>query len=229
MIDEWCKEAPKELDFNHEAENTRTVSQNLGCTSKYDSNKPINQVDVLIPEVIQGDHVALLSSFSEMGLKLRLDFPEQAMDFISVFFRTSTSASEAAEYAKSLGEQRARNMKVLQEKMNLSQKEVKRFNPIDAFPGDMVIFSRVIGLLRRLSTTLDAHIVYHDTMRPFAESVLQEKIAEGPSENAQWINDTPVDSDVEAKPRQILVELGNNDKILGIQVCMVPFFSDKVA
>ncbi|KAJ6856168.1 hypothetical protein NC651_037909 [Populus alba x Populus x berolinensis] len=71
------------------------------------------------------------SSFSEMGLKLRLDFPEQAMDFISVFFRTSTSASEAAvtipifygasvkEYAKSLGEQRARNMK------------------IDAFPGDM--------------------------------------------------------------------------------------------
>jgi hypothetical protein len=31
-----------------------------------------------------------------MGLKLRLDFPEQAMDFISVFFRTSTSASEAA-------------------------------------------------------------------------------------------------------------------------------------
>uniref|UniRef100_A0A6N2KEB7 ABC1 atypical kinase-like domain-containing protein n=1 Tax=Salix viminalis TaxID=40686 RepID=A0A6N2KEB7_SALVM len=298
MIDEWCKEAPKELDFNHEAENTRTVSKNLGCTNKYDSNKLINQVDVLIPEVIQstekvlileymdgirlndfesleacgankqkiveeitrafahqiyvdgffngdphpgnflvskepphrpilldfgltkrisssmkqslakmflataeGDHVALLSSFSEMGLKLRLDFPEQAMDFISVFFRTSTSASEAAEYAKSLGEQRARNMK------------------IDAFPGDMVIFSRVIGLLRGLSTTLDARIVYHDIMRPFAESVLQEKIARGPSENAQWINDTPVHSDVEAKLRQILVELGNDDKILGIQVC----------
>ncbi|KAJ6434720.1 hypothetical protein OIU84_000039 [Salix udensis] len=83
----------------------------------------------------------------------------------------------------------------------------------------MVIFSRVIGLLRGLSTTLDARIVYHDIMRPFAESVLQEKIAKGPSENAQWINDTPVHSDVEAKLRQILVELGNDDKILGIQVC----------
>jgi aarF domain-containing kinase len=34
---------------------------------------------------------------------------------------------------------------------------------------------------------------------------------------------------VEAKLRQILIELGNDDKILGIQVCMVPFFSDKVA
>lgn len=53
MIDEWCKETPKELDFNHEAENTRSVSKNLGCTNKYDSDKSINQVDVLIPEVIQ--------------------------------------------------------------------------------------------------------------------------------------------------------------------------------
>ncbi|XP_061951517.1 uncharacterized protein LOC133674435 isoform X2 [Populus nigra] len=292
MIDEWCKEAPQELDFNHEAENTRTVSRNLGCTSKYDSNKPINQVDVLIPEVIQSTEKVLILEYMD-GIRLNdfesleacgannqkiveeitrafahqiyvdgffngdphpgnflvskepphrpilLDFgltkrisssmkqslakmflaTAEAMDFISVFFRTSTSASEAAEYAKSLGERRARNMKVLQEKMNLSQKEVKRFNPIDAFPGDMVIFSRVIGLLRGLSTTLDARIVYHDVMRPFAESVLQEKIAKGPSENAQWINDTPVHSDVEAKLRQILVELGNDDKILGIQVC----------
>ncbi|XP_052309978.1 uncharacterized protein LOC18100773 isoform X2 [Populus trichocarpa] len=316
MIDEWCKETPKELDFNHEAENTRTVSKNLGCTNKYDSDKSINQVDVLIPEVIQstekvlileymdgirlndlesleacgankqkiveeitrayahqiyvdgffngdphtgnflvskepphrpilldfgftkkisssmkqslakmflataeGDHVALLSSFAEMGLKLRLDLPEQAMDVTSIFFRASTPANEAAEYAKTLNEQRTRNMKVLQEKMNLSQKEVKRFNPIDAFPGDMVIFSRVVNLLRGLSSTLNARIVYQDIMRPFAESVLQEKIAKGPSANAQWIYDTPVHSEVEAKLRQILVELGNEDKILGIQVC----------
>ncbi|KAL9400549.1 hypothetical protein Peur_009510 [Populus x canadensis] len=316
MIDEWCKETPKELDFNHEAENTRTVSKNLGCTDKYDSDKSINQVDVLIPEVIQstekvlileymdgirlndlesleacgankqniveeitrayahqiyvdgffngdphtgnflvskepphrpilldfgftkkisssmkqslakmllataeGDHVALLSSFAEMGLKLRLDLPEQAMDVTSIFFRASTPANEASEYAKTLNEQRTRNMKVLQEKMNLSQKEVKRFNPIDAFPGDMVIFSRVVNLLRGLSYTLNARIVYQDIMRPYAESVLQEKIAKGPSENAQWIYDTPVHSEVEAKLRQILVELGNEDKILGIQVC----------
>ncbi|KAG6739078.1 hypothetical protein POTOM_056660 [Populus tomentosa] len=39
--------------FSSNEKNTRTVSTNLGCTSKYDSNKPINQVDVLIPKVIQ--------------------------------------------------------------------------------------------------------------------------------------------------------------------------------
>lgn len=81
MIDEWCKEAPKELDFNHEAgmhvivdymglsffisqhpellmmlllisvENTRKVSRNLGCKSNREDIS-INHVDVLIPEVI---------------------------------------------------------------------------------------------------------------------------------------------------------------------------------
>ena len=45
--------------------------------------------------VWQGDHVALLSAFAEMGLKLRLDMPEQVMDVTTVFFRTSTPATEA--------------------------------------------------------------------------------------------------------------------------------------
>ena len=46
--------------------------------------------------LLQGDHVALLSSFTEMGLKLRLDVPEQVMEIANVFFRTSTPAAEAA-------------------------------------------------------------------------------------------------------------------------------------
>ncbi|XVE97222.1 hypothetical protein REPUB_Repub03eG0002100 [Reevesia pubescens] len=315
MIDEWCKEAPKELDFNHEAENTRTVSRNLGCKKSRDENKSSNHVNVLIPEVIEstnnvlileymdgirlndsasleafgidkqkiveeitrayahqiyvdgffngdphpgnflvskeaphrpilldfgltkklsssvkhalakmflasaeGDHVALLSAFSEMGLKLRLDMPEQVMEITTLFFRSSTPANEARQTVKSLTEQRDRNMKVIQEKMQLNQKEVKRFNPVDAFPGDIVIFSRVLNLLRGLSSTMNVHIVYLDIMRPFAESVLGN-INKTPTSNAQWVYNTPVHSDVEAKLRQLLVELGNNDKILGIQVC----------
>ncbi|WCJ30547.1 ABC1 family protein [Euphorbia peplus] len=316
MIDEWCKEAPKELDFNTEAENTRTVSINLGCRNKKDDTRSADQVDVLIPEVIQstekvlileymdgirlndhdsleaygvdrqhiieeitrayahqiyidgffngdphpgnflvskeppnrpilldfgltkkvsnsmkqalakmflasveGDHVALLSAFSEMGLKLRLDIPEQVMEVTNIFFRSSTPANEAFETVKNLSEQRTKNMKVIQEKMKLNQKEVKRFNPVDAFPGDIVIFSRVLNLLRGLSSTMNIRIVYQTIMRPFAEYALQGSINKGPAVNAQWIYDAPVHSDVEAKLRQLLVELGNEEKILGIQVC----------
>ncbi|KAH9760029.1 ABC1 family protein [Citrus sinensis] len=318
IIDEWCKEAPKELDFNSEAENTRIVSANLGCKNKHeDSNKkPAYEVDVLIPEVIQssetvlilefmdgirlndcesleafgvnkqkvveeitrayahqiyvdgffngdphpgnflvskdpphrpilldfgltkklsssmkqalakmflaaaeGDHVALLSAFAEMGLRLRLDVPEQAMEVSTLFFRTSAPANEAFETVKNLSEQRAKNLKVIQEKMKLNQKEVKRFNPVDAFPGDIVIFSRVLNLLRGLSSTMNVRIVYLDIMRPFAEYVLQVGINKEPSVSAEWIYSKPIHSDVEAKLRDFLVELGNDGKILGIQVC----------
>ncbi|KAH1067203.1 hypothetical protein J1N35_032190 [Gossypium stocksii] len=315
MIDEWCKEAPKELDFDHEAENTRTVAANLGCKKSPGESYSSNRVNVLIPEVIQstksvlileymdgirlndtasleafgidkqkiveeitrayahqiyvdgffngdphpgnflvskeaphrpilldfgltkklsssmkhalakmflasaeGDHVALLSAFSEMGLRLRLDMPEQVMEITSVFFRSSTPATEAQQNLKSLAEQREKNMKAIQEKLQLNQKEVKRFNPVDAFPGDIVIFGRVLNLLRGLSSTMNVRIVYMDIMKPFAEAVLGN-ISKTPAANAQWIYNTPVHSDVETKLRQLLVELGNNDKILGIQVC----------
>ncbi|KAK2453077.1 protein ACTIVITY OF BC1 COMPLEX KINASE 8, chloroplastic [Trifolium repens] len=316
MIDEWCKEAPKELDFNLEAENTRTVAKNLGCRNQHDGSVNPNRVDVLIPDVIQatekvlileymdgirlndlesleaygvdkqkiveeitrayahqiyidgffngdphpgnflvskesphrpilldfgltkklsstikqalakmflssieGDHVALLSAFAEMGLKLRLDIPEQAMEVTAIFFRATTPARESMETMKSLDDKRKTNMKVIQEKMNLNQKEMKRFNPVDAFPGDIVIFGRVLNLLRGLSATMNVTIVYMDIMRPFAESVLSGFISRGPSVNDRWVFDSPVHSDVEAKLRQHLIELGNNDKILGIQVC----------
>lgn len=39
--------------------------------------------------------MALLSAFAEMGLKLRLDMPEQAMEVTTIFFRTSAPAKES--------------------------------------------------------------------------------------------------------------------------------------
>ncbi|XP_020578363.1 uncharacterized protein LOC110023342 [Phalaenopsis equestris] len=314
MIDEWCREAPKELDFNHEAENTRKVSRNLGCKKGSDGTNHTNSVNVLIPEVIQssekvlvleymdgirlndiesfdaygidkqklveeitrayahqiyvdgffngdphpgnflvskepphspvlldfgltkslsssmkqalakmflacaeGNHVALLSSFTEMGLKLRLDMPDQAMEVSTLFFRKSTLASEALENVKSLNGQREKNMKIIQEKMNLDSKEAKRFNPVDAFPGDAIIFMRVLNLLRGLSSTMNVRIAYLDIMKPFAEEALLGKSNNAPKINAEWICDTPAHSDVDVKLRQLLVEMG--DKILGLQVC----------
>ncbi|CAN0859262.1 Protein ACTIVITY OF BC1 COMPLEX KINASE 8, chloroplastic [Linum grandiflorum] len=316
VIDEWCKEAPKELDFNLEADNTRAVFENLGCKKKYDNEKDDNKVDVLIPEVIQstekvlileymdgirlndsvaleaagvkkqkiveeitrayahqiyvdgmfngdphpgnflvskgsphrpilldfgltkkisaslkqalakmflasveGDHVALLSALSEMGLKLRLDMPDQAMEATTMFFRAAAPNADPVANMRSLSEKRTKQMKTIQEKMNLNQKEVKRFNPIDAFPGDIVIFGRVLNLLRGLSTTLNVRIVYQEIMRPFAESVLHGYISKAPKTNTKWIYDTPFHSNVEAKLRQLLVELGNEEVILGVQVC----------
>ncbi|KAJ4792294.1 Protein kinase superfamily protein [Rhynchospora pubera] len=312
MIDEWCKEAPKELDFNHEAENTRTVARNL---SQSNSSDP-NSVHVMIPEVIlstekvlileymdgirlndnelleahgvdkqklveeitrayahqiyidgffngdphpgnflvskvpphypilldfgltksisssmkqalakmflasaEGDLVALLAAFSQMGLKLRVDMPQQALEIAKIFFRNSTPAKEATENIKALQDQRERNMKALREKTKLNEKEAQRFNPVDAFPGDAIIFTRVLNLLRGLSSTLNVRIVYLEIMRPFAESTLQgTMMMHEPASSSQWIYDSPIHSDVEARLRELLHDIGT-DKILGIQVC----------
>ncbi|KAJ1422493.1 UbiB domain [Sesbania bispinosa] len=262
MIDEWCKEAPKELDFNIEAESleaygvnkkkiveeiTRAYAHQIYVdgffngdphpgnflVSKESPHRPIlldfgltkklsNTIKQALAKMFlasaEGDHVALLSAFAEMGLKLRLDIPEQAMEMFN-FNLILMYFAVTKKTMKSLADQRTKNMKVIQEKMNLDQKEMKRFNPVDAFPGDIVIFGRVLNLLRGLSSTMNVRIVYMDIMRPFAESVLSGYISRGPSVNDRWIFDSPVHSDIEAKLRQLLIELANNDKILGIQVC----------
>ncbi|XP_058009946.1 uncharacterized protein LOC110636745 isoform X2 [Hevea brasiliensis] len=165
------------------------------------------------------DHVGLLSAFAELGLRLRLDIPDQAMAVTNLFFRTSTPASEASENLKYLAEQKSKQMKAIQEKMKLNEKEFKRFDPIDAFPGDVVIFSRVLTLLRGLSSTMNARITFQEIFKPFAEFALLGNVNKGPAVNAQWIYNAPSHSDVEIKLRKLLVELGKEEKILGIQVC----------
>lgn len=40
--------------------------------------------------------MALLAAFSQMGLKLRVDMPQQALEIAKIFFRNSTPANEAA-------------------------------------------------------------------------------------------------------------------------------------
>ncbi|KAG0473953.1 hypothetical protein HPP92_015810 [Vanilla planifolia] len=192
MIDEWCREAPKELDFNHEAGNFlvskeppyRPILLDFGLTKSLSS--PMKQaLAKMFLACVEGNHVALLSAFAEMGLRLRVDMPDQAMEVSTLFFRRSTLPHEAI---------------------------------VDAFPSDAIIFMRVLNLLRGLSSAMNVRIVYLEIMRPFAEATLLGDLRNGPKMNAEWICNTPVHSDVEDKLRQLLFEMGN-DKILGIQVC----------
>ena len=40
--------------------------------------------------------MALLAAFSQMGLILRVDMPQQALEVAKIFFRNSTPANESA-------------------------------------------------------------------------------------------------------------------------------------
>lgn len=43
----------------------------------------------------QGDYAALLSAFTEIGLRLRMDMPEDAMQVTNFFFRRSIPGKES--------------------------------------------------------------------------------------------------------------------------------------
>jgi hypothetical protein len=44
---------------------------------------------------VQGDYAALLSQFAELGLKLQMDMPEDAMAIMNFFFHRSIPGKES--------------------------------------------------------------------------------------------------------------------------------------
>jgi aarF domain-containing kinase len=322
VMDEWCNEVPKELDFNLEAENTQKVAKNLDYNNKEVSAElSKSHVDVLVPEILQstekvlvmvymdgvrlndveklkelgvdmqalvesitrsyahqiyvdgffnadphpgnflvskvppfkpilldfgltktltftkkqalakmllacaeGDYAALLSAFAEIGLKLRMDMPEDVMQVTNFFFRRSIPGKESPEdikqWTKENDERKKRFQKKQKEEENGSS---LHRNPVDAFPGDIVFFMRVLNLLRGLSSMLGGRVVYLEVMRPFAETALfsGNVLRSGRMlETESWVHKSPSHSSVETKLRELLLNLGREDQILGVQVCV---------
>ncbi|KAK9079912.1 hypothetical protein SSX86_001586 [Deinandra increscens subsp. villosa] len=240
VIDEWCKEAPKELDFNKEAENTRKVSKNLGCKQQSPDKNPEYRVKVLMPEVIQSTERVLILEYMD-GVRLN---DSRSLDslgvnkkniveeitrayahqiFLDGFFNADphpgnflvTKSHPHYPVLLDFGFTKllSSSMKHTVAKMFLASAE------LDALSGDIVLFLRVLNLLAGLSSALNVSVSYYRIIRPFAESALECDTNEGPKDNAEWVCDTPANSEVEAKLRPLLVKLGNDDKILGIQVC----------
>lgn len=174
----------------------------------------------------ENDYAMLLSSFAEMGLKLRMDIPDDAMAVTSFFFRRAAPASESREETRAHFEERAKRRAQIAEQAHKEEEEgssLKR-NPVDAFPGELVFFIRVLNLLRGLSSILGARVAYLEVMRPYAEAILSRSHVTAPGRALQpggsgWLHDTPVVSEVDRKLRALLLRLGQQGKVLGIQVC----------
>ncbi|GKB91849.1 beta-lactamase-related protein [Tanacetum coccineum] len=240
VINEWCKEAPKELDFNQEAENTRKVYRNLGCKEESPGKKPEHRVKVLMPEVIQSTERVLILEYMD-GVRLNDSRSLESLGvnkkniveeitrayahqiFIDGFFNADphpgnflvTKSRPHYPILLDFGFTKllSSSMKHTVAKMFLASAE------LDALSGDIILFLRVLNLLAGLSSALNVSVGYYRIIRPFAESALESDMNERPKDNAEWVCDSPVNSEVEAKLRPLLVKLGNADKILGIQVC----------
>lgn len=240
ILDEWFEELPKELDFNNEAENTRIVSRNLGCKKFDEDNRSPYQVDVMIPEVIQSTERVLVLEYMD---GIRLNDSASLMAFGVNQQRIVEEITRA--YAHQIfidgffnGDPHPGNFLVSKEpphcpilldfgftkKLSSSRKQelaklVLEPFKFDAIPADITIFARTLDLLRGLSSTMDVPKVLFNILRTYAEVVLVQNVDKITTASSEWIYNTPVHSDVEAKLRQLLVQMGGAGQILGIQVC----------
>eukprot|EP00899_Mesostigma_viride_P006637 jgi/Mesvir1/15975/Mv08284-RA.1 len=156
---------------------------------------------------------ALLSSFVEMGLVLNVDMPEESMEVVRFFFRgTAMDASQRAA------------MKSRRKKFKEMRERSLQRNPVDAFPGSIVFFMRVLNLLRGLTTHLGGSVNYLEVMRPYAEAtLLSPSMSLTPGVSAPLlIWDSPSRGALEDSLRRRLQELAliKPALFMGLQVCV---------
>lgn len=201
----------------------KPILLDFGLTKSLTFNKKQALAKMLLA-CAEGDYAALLSSFTELGLKLRMDMPEDAMQVTNFFFRRSIPGKESVEDIKKWTKENEDRRKRFQEKQKEEAEKGASLhrNPVDAFPGDIVFFMRVLNLLRGLSSMLGAKVVYLEVMRPFAETALfsGNVLSSGRMlETDNWIYKTPPHSSIETKLWELLLNLGRKEQILGVQVC----------
>ena len=94
-----------------------------------------------------------MEAFSALGLKTRSSSPEDIFPLLDLFFARRESGA--------LGPgQRERTRATI------------RRSPVEALPGDLILFGRVIGLLRGVCASLGAPLSPMEMLRPFAEQAL---------------------------------------------------------
>eukprot|EP00842_Homolaphlyctis_polyrhiza_P004564 jgi/Hompol1/5108/HPOL_004167-RA len=113
------------------------------------------------------DFTGLLSGLQQIGMPLAVDRPERAMEAIQFLFRDTTTMADAKRESQLRIE---KEQKEQQKRIKANAPAPKRL--IDAFPGVLIFFGRVITLLRGLCMNSDSRQSYLQIMTPFAEFYL---------------------------------------------------------
>lgn len=154
----------------------------------------------------------LLTSFTEMGLKVKLEDPFEDLSSMRRVFKTVPASK-----AKAAREERRKQEKI-------KEKEVSRVKrPIEAWPGDLVFFFRVTGLLRGLCSTLEMEFPYLKTMAQSAAQTVQACVPlEEHAKSVVYYRESPSATSVlQGKIEALIKELHGQEEVLGLQVAVL--------
>lgn len=120
-------------------------------------------LSIILLSAANMDFTSLLSGFQELGLKVNIDNPEGSMEVIQYLFRKTGTLEEVRKETA----ERQKDWKKRQEDAKEKEKEtgenVQR-RVIDAFPGILIFFGRVLNLLRGLCVSLESRQAYMEVM-----------------------------------------------------------------
>ncbi|KAA8491783.1 putative serine/threonine-protein kinase abkB [Porphyridium purpureum] len=156
----------------------RPVLLDFGLTKILDDSARLGFAKMIVA-ADENDVGTLIDSFDELGLILSSSFHDlyaESVRMTRFFFRDSKPKEEARTELKSEMKDRKQRMKKMSEKIKIKLQgdSSLRRNPLEAFPGSFVFFSRMLYLLRGLATHLGVRVSYLHTLRPFAERALFE-------------------------------------------------------
>jgi len=191
--------------------NCRPVLLDWGLAKAFDEDKRLAFAK-FVYSTSEMDLVSMLQSFTEMGLKLNRFDPGEDMNNLRHMFRDTAPPEEA----------RAKHKKWERKWIKKRKKVAKttgRKNPVDAYPGDLLFFIRATELLHGLGARLRVRTPYLKIIAPFAKQALIDSVP--PSLQAKGpIFPSPCLTPLEAKVRNLITELINNNLITGCQVCV---------
>jgi predicted unusual protein kinase regulating ubiquinone biosynthesis (AarF/ABC1/UbiB family) len=121
--------------------------------------------------IITNDKDAMVRAFTELGFRTRNGSPDTLVKLAEAFLGGAVKSGKA--YAdKDMIEQFSEEL----------PRELKK-NPVVEVPGDVLLVSRVMGLLSGLGKSLDSKVDLFSTLMPYAQQLMMAQAAGAVSEN----------------------------------------------
>ncbi len=117
--------------------------------------------------ILTGDRDGIVRSFADLGFRTRNGSPDTLLALSDLFLGNTLRSRKP--YAD----------KELIEQFSEEFPRTLRANPVVEVPGDVLLVSRVMGLLSGLGKTLDSQVDLFSTIMPYAQRLMASQMAAG--------------------------------------------------
>jgi len=200
------------------------VLLDFGLTKILDDNTRLAFAKMVLSAEFE-DIGSLINAFDEMGLILASSFREiysESLQMTRFFFRDSQPKAAARQEYRSEMKSRRQRMKRIQQdaEIKLQSDTSLQRNPIEAFPGSFIFFSRMLFLLRGLATRLEVRQQYLSILRPFAHLALVQYYSKSSVANQLVCREVKSAVQLQKRASALLEKLSESGAVFGAQVCM---------